>query len=350
MARALTVPPRSFEGLVRAVRTALRDGQAAADRAYLQTYHRTGALIHAHLLAQQERADYGARLVPRLAEALQTDQRLLYRCLRFYRCFPILASRPELAWTHYRILIDVAVASEREALVKEAARQGWTVAQLEQRVRALNAINVTPTEAPAKPATAPKPLTPRRGTPGVCRVVADGEDCAVDLGFACYLRQAATAGLGLSDFVKVTKTGITRQAEATKADLFTYNAEILKVVDGDTLWVRIFLRPDQWVKQKLRLRDLDCPELATPEGKAAKRFVDALVARTGSVIICTTKPDKYDRYLADVFLTIADSSTDSTGSRPAGAGQGEEVYLNNALLAHGHAGRKDGGYAPADWE
>lgn len=33
------------------------------------------------------------------------------------------------------------------------------------------------------------------------------------------------------------------------------------------------------------------------------------------------KPDKYDRYLADVFL----------------AQDGEPVYLNNALLAAGHA-------------
>jgi len=26
------------------------------------------------------------------------------------------------------------------------------------------------------------------------------------------------------------------------------------------------------------------------------------------------------------------------------------AYLNNELLANGHAVRKDGGYTPADWE
>jgi endonuclease YncB( thermonuclease family) len=51
------------------------------------------------------------------------------------------------------------------------------------------------------------------------------------------------------------------------------------------------------------------------------------------VTITTTKPDKYDRYLADVFLKTPDG----------------EVYLNNELLRHGHAVRK-GEYAPADWE
>ena len=38
--------------------------------------------------------------------------------------------------------------------------------------------------------------------------------------------------------------------------------------------------------------------------------------------ICTTKPDKYDRYLADVFVE---------------AKAGEPVFLNNALLAASHA-------------
>jgi endonuclease YncB( thermonuclease family) len=333
MPRILAVPPRSFDQLVLAVRTALLEGQAAADRAYLQTYHRTGQLIDAHLLANRTRADYGARVIPQLAEALQTDDRLLYRCLRFYRCFPILALRPELAWTHYRVLIDVTDEAHRNALAKEVVRKGWTVAELEQRVRALNAVDTTSAEAPAAPAAPLRLLTPKRGTPGVCRVIADGDAVAVDLGFACYLRTSGNGGPALGEFVRVTKNGILLEEDATKADLFTYHVEILKVVDGDTLWVRVFLRPDQWVKQKLRLRDLDCPEMDTPEGKAAKRFVEALLVNAASVTICTTKPDKYDRYLADVFLTTTEG----------------EVYLNNALLAHGHAVRK-GSYTREDWE
>lgn len=47
------------------------------------------------------------------------------------------------------------------------------------------------------------------------------------------------------------------QLAGSTSDLFTYDAA-LKVVDADTLWV----------KEKQRLRDLDCPVLATREGKA----------------------------------------------------------------------------------
>ena len=53
---------------------------------------------------------------------------------------------------------------------------------------------------------------------------------------------------------------------------------------------------------KLRLRGLDCPEISTAAGRAAKRFVDGLIKAGDEVIVSTTKPDKYDRYLADVFV------------------------------------------------
>ena len=134
--------------------------------------------------------------------------------------------------------------------------------------------------------------------------------------------------------VRLSSSGqITAAEGATKADLFTCPVELIKVVDGDTLWIKIYLRPRQWIKHKLRLRGLDCPEMSTPEGKAAKRFVDALVAKTTAVIINTTKPDKYDRYLAEVFLTTG------TG----------EIYLNNSLLENGQAVRKDA-WEFGDWE
>ena len=73
--------------------------------------------------------------------------------------------------------------------------------------------------------------------------------------------------------------------------------------------------------------------MSTSEGKAAKRFVDALFADAKSIVINTTKPDKYDRYLADVFLTTSKG----------------EIFLNNELLANGHAVRKEK-WEFGDWE
>lgn len=60
--------------------------------------------------------------------------------------------------------------------------------------------------------------------------------------------------------------------------------------------------------------------------------MEAPVARAPGVIVTTVKPDKYDRYLSDIFLEAA--------SDPGGG-----IFLNNALLEKGHAARKDS-YVP----
>jgi endonuclease YncB( thermonuclease family) len=84
---------------------------------------------------------------------------------------------------------------------------------------------------------------------------------------------------------------------------------------------------------KLRLRGIDCPELKTSAGKAAKKFVEELFSRAEGVTVTTTKPDKFDRYLSDIFLRMKD---------------GTELFLNNELLAAGHA-RLYNDPKPEDW-
>lgn len=70
-----------------------------------------------------------------------------------------------------------------------------------------------------------------------------------------------------------------------------YGAQVLSVIDGDILWLDIDCGFGVWTKQKVRLRGIDTPELETAAGVQARDFVG----------VTTTKPDKYDRYLADVF-------------------------------------------------
>lgn len=180
-------------------------------------------------------------------------------------------------------------------------------------------------------------LVPKRGIPGLYRVAADGGGCAVDLGFTSYqaLPSALRKDLKPGDLVRVSSDGQpSLAADATEAGLYTYDVEILQVVDGDTLWLKIWLKPSHWLKEKVRLRSLDCPELDTPEGKIAKRFVEGLASQAVSVTIVTTKPDKWDRYLSDVFLRRKN---------------GGELFLNNLLLENGHA-RPYTKVALGDWE
>ncbi len=82
-----------------------------------------------------------------------------------------------------------------------------------------------------------------------------------------------------------------------------------------------------WTVQKLRLRGIDAPKLDTLKGKAAKKFVEEKIKTAVRIKITTTKPDKWDRYLSDIFLQTKD---------------GREVFLNNLLLEKGLARRYDG--------
>jgi endonuclease YncB( thermonuclease family) len=329
------VAAKTYAELKRAVEEAMLRGQRRVDEAKLQTYWQAGRLINEHLVLNRERAAYGARVVPRLSQDLGIDRRTLYQCLQFARFFPIVRTCAHLTWGHYRALCQVADDARRKTLMAQTVKHRWKCQELEERIRPLNAVKVTPAGDGADARPAAKPLVPKRGTVGVCRVVASGDRLALDLGFTSYVDLPAATKLREGQLVWLDAEGAFEQAgEATKADLYTYRAEIIRTVDGDTVWVKIYLEPGRWVKEKLRLRGLDSPEMGTPEGTAAKRFVERLVTQAKAVTIATFKPDKYDRYLADVFFTMDGS---------------DAVFLNNELLANGHAVRKDE-YSLTDWD
>ncbi|MBM3833735.1 MAG: hypothetical protein FJ403_10775 [Verrucomicrobia bacterium] len=257
----------------------------------------------------------------------------------------IFAGWRKLTWSHYRTLARLPDKKQRLELEARAEREEWNAEKLEEHVRFL--VEGSPKGDGVQPARPVILLEPKRGKLGIYRIVPDGDGCAVDLGFKSYqivkdsnrsraIRDTPTnTTFKAGELVALSPAGeLSLAPEATQADLYSYDAEILRVVDGDTLWVKIWLKPDQWLKEKLRLRGLDCPELDTPEGKAAKRFVEGLVTKAVSVTVTTTKPDKWDRYLSDIFVAREN---------------GEEVFLNNLLLEKGHARRTDK-VAAADWD
>jgi micrococcal nuclease len=92
-----------------------------------------------------------------------------------------------------------------------------------------------------------------------------------------------------------------------KDSLYNYEANVVRVVDGDTIIVDIDLGFSLTLKnQSLRLARVNAPELKGSSREAGEKTRDALIQRISNqkIQIKTHKveKDKYGRILADVFL------------------------------------------------
>ncbi len=346
----------------------------------METYWNAGRMIREHLDLNESRAKYGAELFPRLEADTGVGKRLLYRCAQFARCFPrrpIVSSRTQLTWGHYRAVLDIDSAAERRRLLALARKEHLTGEEFDARVRA--EVRVADgdevEDGGQSPGGGNNVLKPKRGKVGVFRLKDVKGGIGVDLGFREFLEKPMVSGFGLAarlrsrelrrgklrstdgQLVRVNLAGRVRRAlGATKKHLFTYRAVVDRVVDGDTIWFWVELRPGQVIQEKIRLRGIDCPEIGrtnvqrrTPNaerrmdpGREAKRFVQEMVDRAEEIVITTTKPDKYDRYLCDVFLHIPEMTNDQCPMT-------NEVFLNGELLARGMAVVKRE-YELGDWD
>lgn len=135
-----TVPvaPVNLDGLLDQLRTLIAQARQQALRTVDVIQVRTCWEMGRHIVEFEqggaERAQYGTRLLPRLAERLTAefgkgfDERNLRHMRAFFQTFPIWnALRSELSWTHYRLLMQVEDRRARDWYMAEAASQNWGI-------------------------------------------------------------------------------------------------------------------------------------------------------------------------------------------------------------------------------
>lgn len=331
-----------YDILLAQVKTTLIEGQQRIEEEKVRTYWQTGLHINKHILKYSKRAEYGGQVINRLVADLKVDQTTLKNCVQFaktYSKLPIGRGRVQFKWAHFRKLITISDEKLRKRLEAETQRNAWTSDELIARIKEVG------TRATYLPHASDKPLTrallkPIRGELYHYRVirrpdVSTNEDTGlrIDLGFHNFeklLTPTATQFVEGDIVTSVPKDGggyrFTKVPNAGESTLFTYEAKVKKVVDGDTFKVRFDQGFNFERTETLRLRGLDCPELSTKEGVAAKTFVQSYIKEADRIIIRSSRDDKYGRYLADLYIP----------SREKGD---EDIYLNNLLLAKGFAVR-----------
>ena len=323
----------TYDQLVRAIRETKAASQgrveAAVEQEKVREAWEIGKLIDEHILQNKERAEYGKQVIERLATDLGSSAVELRFMLQFARAYPIRWPASELSWSHYQALLSLNDPKEREEVTKQAVRERWSRDQVREEVRRRQTAGKSSKENTSEPALVATP-----GKVGTYRVIRAkvgpfrGE-LALDLGFASYLHPKEIQKFKEADLVALEK-GKLKPFKGSDADRYTYLAYVSEVIDGDTFKAVIDLGFDLVTEQKLRLRGLDAPEIETAAGKEAKVFLErelrsSLRGRNPSeaeaipVLIRTVKSDKYDRYLADVWVG--------------------ETYLNQKLLDRGLAVR-----------
>jgi micrococcal nuclease len=89
--------------------------------------------------------------------------------------------------------------------------------------------------------------------------------------------------------------------------IYIYKAELIRVVDGDTVDLIIDLGFDTLRKERFRLYGIDAPELRTAAGKEAKAWLWGALQPLETIYVQTiqlstkAKRDKYGRFLAVLY-------------------------------------------------
>lgn len=226
----------------------------------------------------------------RLSSSLKYHHRTLLYIEKFYEYWPKSppATTPEraLPWSKYVELLTVDEAKARNFYLKEALSSDWSCLQIRRAI---------------KQDLYQNPTTLKRYQKGELK----------------------------------------RQHSAIN----TFWAQVLRVIDGDTLQVRIDLRFGAALTQELRLRGLNCPELKDPsgQGEKAKNFTEQELQTNSAsqsaskmlaspwVLIVTYKSDKFGRYVADVYYSNVYETEDEILNKGH--------FLNQKLLSKGLAKR-----------
>lgn len=129
-----------YDNLLKDIKFLLQKGLTkaykAVDNIKVQTYWQIGERIVREELRHEQRADYGRKIVGRLAKDLKIDRRLFYRIVKFYRVYPIVVTvSPQLSWSHYEILISIKHKDERKFYEFQSIQNSWSVRKFKERVK-----------------------------------------------------------------------------------------------------------------------------------------------------------------------------------------------------------------------
>jgi predicted nuclease of restriction endonuclease-like (RecB) superfamily len=291
--KKLSVQKATYENLRQELLRILEEGRnkavAAVSEILVETYWQVGQ----RLSKERQGLERGevTPFLKRLGADLGVSATVIHDAWRFYRAYPdgLPPDRGfrRLSWGTHTTLLAVGDERERAFYLEQAVEDGWSRSTLRKAIRADLYHRVTGDE------------------------------------------EGGAGGDGPSSGDGSSSRDGRRRLMSPARELHNYVGVVERVVDGDTLEVRIDLGFDVWRVETIRLRGIDTPELGSQPGRQAKKFVAERLEEAPFVGLKTYKTDKYARYIADVFYHTEKTSP----SKALELG----VFLNQELLDYGFA-------------
>lgn len=297
------VPQPGYQSLLNNIRREIERGlirfQALLDEQKVNNYWSVGRLINTYLRVHNVPRGEIGQIYQKLSLDLAIHERTLQHCEQFFRYFSKSTLRKGISWSHYRFLLSVP---------DEKERLRWLDRIIKDNIPA-NELRLILLPSPASAVIDLK--NPSRGKLFTYRILrADDIDSFtvpwfVDIGFAARC-EAPPSAANLNNKYFYTshklKSGYQLKVSGARTDeLFTFQAKLKRVIDGDTFLVNVDQGFGYWNEQRLRLRGVDCPEMSTLAGQRAKLWAEEILKDSHDFVVKTYKSDNWDRYLVDLY-------------------------------------------------
>ena len=238
-----------YAKLLKDIRGFIEEGRRRAAQSarqeLVETYWQIGKRICDEGLI--ENAGYGDAVLADVSDDLDVDLSTLKRCVNFFQTYNSAPRGTNLTWSHYRALLPVKDDAERQWYEDLTENDGLNVPLLSKAIK-----------------------EDRYG----------------------WSRKKA----GARHAVPLLK----RPSEAT----YVYKAIVERVIDGDTLLLRIDLGFQVWKEQRVRLAEIDAPAMDEPKGRDAYKYVLNQLSKVDFVMVKTNKIDVYGRYVGHIFYSF----------------------------------------------
>ncbi|MBM9502374.1 nuclease [Leptospira sp. 201903071] len=229
------------------------------------------------------------------------SERTLFYCRKFYEIYKDKDLDGRLSWSHYRTLCTIENPTLRSKVEREVAQNNWNREELQKRLRDLSGIKERKVRTKWK-----RP----EGELWHYRIKESGKmgvSYLLDLGFYCYyeIPEKKSKTYKEGDILKIKKEkgnwNLEKVSILRSKDIYFYSGELERVIDGDTILVKLDLGFNILSRQRIRLRNVWSSEMDTQKGYSSFESLKKKLPAKTKLIVRSRSKDIYGRYVGDVL-------------------------------------------------